>query len=400
MSNPPPVAPHDAFVRVSAALRAVWPTVRDQTAGLSAAERNLLLDYCGSDHRPLVDLLLDIGAQVRPQLLTMGSGPRPATAWATVRAPLVHRVVATRYLQPEVARWAVDVWGGVLGQMDELPTPAANDNTKRADTSQTTAKAPAPARRPVLPRMPGARPASPRPAAPQPATRSTLVVTTVSSSTHVVVNRRAAPGLHFQPVERMAAAVLGLLLLVITVSWSKDLRQRRSGDDPLANPEDRTALATPALPPAEPSVAAPTEGGRAFSERVVTGSLLDAGVGGRYLVTARVQEVSGTKNCQAVAEALDIGRETIEVVKHDPGSARFALPSRDVAGTLGADGWFTAYPRSGTTDNINWQFRMRGRFAANGFSALSETYTSAVLRWGRSQHCVVTAELTGQRLSD
>jgi hypothetical protein len=397
MSNPPPVAPHDAFVRVSAALRAVWPTVRDQTAGLSAVERNLLLDHCGSDHRPLVDLLLDIGAQVRPQLQSMGSGPKPAAVWATMRAPLVHRVVSTRYLQPEVARWAVDVWGSVLGQFDEVVPPAvAIDHTTRAANSHTTAKAPAPARRPVLPRMPGTRPAAPRPAAPPPAPRST-VVTTVSSTTRVVANRRAAPGLHFQRVERMAAAVLSLLLLVITVSWSKDLRQRRSGDAPLVSPE---VAAAPALPPAEPTVAAPNEGGSAFSERVVTGSLLDAGVGGRYLVTARVQEVSGTKNCQAVAEALGIGRESVEFVTHEPGSARFALPTRDVAGTLDADGWFTAYPRAGTTDNINWQFRMRGRFAANGFSALSETYTSAVLRWGRSQHCVVTAELTGRRLPD
>jgi len=401
MSNPPPVAPHDAFVRVSAALRAVWPMVSDQAAGLSAAERNLLLDYCGSDHRPLVDLLLDIGVQVRPQLQSMGSGPRPANVWATMRAPLVHRVVSTRYLQPEVARWAVDVWGNVLGQLDEPAPPAPSiDHTKRGGNAQGAIKSPAPARRTVLPRMPGARPASPRPAAPQSATRSTLVVTTVSSSTQVVVNRRAAPGLHFQPVERMAAAVLGLLLLVITVSWSQDLRKRRSGDVAPADPEDRTVAATPQLPLAEPTVSAPRDGAITYSERVVTGSLLEAGVGGRYLVTARVQEVSGTKNCRAVAEALGIGHETVEVVKHDPGSARFALPSRDVAGTLDADGWFTAYPRSGTTDNINWQFRMRGRFAANGFSALSETYTSAVLRWGRSQHCVVTAELSGRRLVD
>jgi hypothetical protein len=230
--------------------------------------------------------------------------------------------------------------------------------------------------------------------------RSAVVVTTVSSSARVVVNRRATQGLHFQPVERLAAAVLGLLLLVITVSWSQDLRQRRSGEVPLANPQNRTAAATPPAPPVEPTVALPGVGSAAQSDRRITGSLMEAGVGGRYVVMARVQDVSGTRNCRAVAEALGIGRESLEVVTHQPGSARFALPGREVTGTLDADGWFTAYPRSGTTDNINWQFRMRGRFAANGFSALSETYTSAVLRWGRSQHCVVTAELTGRRLPD
>lgn len=397
-------APHDAFARVSAALLAVWPLVANQTAGMTTAERGLLLDHCGSDHRPLVDLLLDIGQQIRPPLLAIGLTPQRAADWANTRAPLVHKLVASRYLQPDVARWAVDVWGMALGLVTELTPPVVETATTASNKSDATRRpAPPPAppaklaqRQPMARAAVTTRPTSPR----SPAPRSTLVVTTVSSRTTVVVNRRATPGLHFQPVERLAAAVFGLLLLVITVSWSKDLRRRRSGDAPLASPAERSIDATPAPPPAEPTVSSPNEVGRTFSDRVVVGSLLEAGVAGRYLVIARVQEVSGTKNCRAVAEALGIGRESVEFVTHEPGTARFALPTRDVTGTLDTDGWFTAYPRSGTTDNINWQFRMRGRFAANGFSALSETYTSAVLRWGRSQHCVVTAELTGRRLPD
>lgn len=401
-------APHDAFARVSAALLAVWPQVADHTTGMTVAERGLLLDHCGSDHRPLVDLLLDIGQQIRPPLLAIGRTPQRAADWANTRAPLVHKLVATRYLQPDVARWAVDVWGTALGLVAErtieLTPPVVETATtvpNKADATRKPAPPPAPPAKPAQ-RQPTVRAAATtRPTSPRsPAPRSTLVVTSVSSRTTVVVNRRAAPGLHFQPVERLAAAVLGLLLLVITVSWSQDLRKRRSGDVPLANPEDRTAAATPAVPSVEPSVALPGAGAIVQSDRRISGSLVDAGVGGRYVVTARVQEVNGTRNCRAVAEALGLGRESLEVVAHEPGSSRFALPGREVTGTLDAEGWFTAYPRSGTTDNINWQFRMRGRFAANGFSALSETYTSAVLRWGRSQHCVVTAELTGRRLPD
>ena len=396
-------APHDAFARVSAALLAVWPQVADKSAGLTAAERSLLLDHCGSDHRPLVDLLLDIGQQIRPQLLAIGGTPQRAADWVNTRAPLVHKLVATRYLQPDVARWAVDVWGTALGLVAELTPPVVETATTAPNKPDATRKAAPPAAPPAKPaqRQPAAhaaattRPTSPR----SPAPRTTMVVTTVSSSTRVMAHRPAAPGLHFQPIERLAAAVLGLLLLVITVSWSQDLRRRRSGDVPIANPDDRTVEATPP-PPVEPTVALPGAGGAVQSDRRISGSLVDAGVGGRYVVTARVQEVSGTRNCRAVADALEIGRETLEVVTHEPGSSRFALPGREVTGTLDADGWFTAYPLSGTTDNINWQFRMRGRFAANGFSALSETYTSAVLRWGRSQHCVVTAELTGRRLPD
>lgn len=397
-------APHDAFARVSAALLAVWPQVAEQTTGMTAAERSLLLDHCGSDHRPLVDLLLDIGQQIRPQLLAIGGTPQRAADWVNTRAPLVHKLVATRYLQPDVARWAVDVWGTALGLVAELTPPVVETATTAPNKPDATRKAAPPAAPPARPaqRQPVAhtaattRPTSPR----SPAPRTTMVVTTVSSSTRVMAHRPAAPGLHFQPIERLAAAVLGLLLLVITVSWSQDLRRRRSGDVPIANPDDRTVEATPSVPPVEPAVALPYAGAAVQSERRIVGSLVDAGVGGRYVVTARVQEVSGTRNCRAVADALEIGRETLEVVTHEPGSSRFALPGREVTGTLDADGWFTAYPRSGTTDNINWQFRMRGRFAANGFSALSETYTSAVLRWGRSQHCVVTAELTGRRLPD
>ena len=401
-------APHDAFARVSAALLAVWPQVADHTTGMTVAERGLLLDHCGSDHRPLVDLLLDIGQQIRPPLLAIGRTPQRAADWANTRAPLVHKLVATRYLQPDVARWAVDVWGTALGLVAErtieLTPPVVETATtvpNKADATRKPAPPPAPPAKPAQ-RQPTVRAAATtRPTSPRsPAPRSTLVATSVSSRTTVVVNRRAAPGLHFQPVERLAAAVLGLLLLVITVSWSQDLRKRRSGDVPLANPEDRTAAATPAVPSVEPSVALPGAGAIVQSDRRISGSLVDAGVGGRYVVTARVQEVNGTRNCRAVAEALGLGRESLEVVAHEPGSSRFALPGREVTGTLDAEGWFTAYPRSGTTDNINWQFRMRGRFAANGFSALSETYTSAVLRWGRSQHCVVTAELTGRRLPD
>jgi hypothetical protein len=124
----------------------------------------------------------------------------------------------------------------------------------------------------------------------------------------------------------------------------------------------------------------------------------DGGIGGRYLVTQEVRDVSGTENCEAVASALGRGRETVEIVEHRAGAPTFVLATRQVTGTLAADGWFTAMPTSGTTNNVNWQFRMRGRFGRDGFRAVSETYTEAILRWGRTQHCVVTADLTGRRL--
>src|SRR6476661_7513141 len=82
-----------------------------------ASLRNLILDACGSDHRPLVDLVLGVGATVRPQLRALARDGTPMTParWERDRAPLVHAIVSTRYLQPEVSRWVVDAWGVALG---------------------------------------------------------------------------------------------------------------------------------------------------------------------------------------------------------------------------------------------------------------------------------------------
>jgi hypothetical protein len=71
-----------------------------------------------------------------------------------------------------------------------------------------------------------------------------------------------------------------------------------------------------------------------------------------------------------------------------------------VKGSLAHDGWFVAEPSSGTTDNITWQFRLRGRFTATGFQGESETLTDAIIRWGRRQTCVVSADLVATRLTE
>jgi hypothetical protein len=127
-------------------------------------------------------------------------------------------------------------------------------------------------------------------------------------------------------------------------------------------------------------------------------SPLLSGVAGRYRVTQRIRSVDGSTSCASVARALGVGRETEERITHVPGNADFRLDSRDVAGTLDREGRFVAGPLSGTTNNIPWQFRMRGRFLPNGFTGESETYTRAIIRWGRTQSCAVTADLSAIRL--
>ncbi|MFY7948620.1 MAG: hypothetical protein ACOVRP_05335 [Gemmatimonas sp.] len=124
----------------------------------------------------------------------------------------------------------------------------------------------------------------------------------------------------------------------------------------------------------------------------------ERGVAGRYRVVQYVRSVRGTTNCDVVARALVAARVSEEVVAHRPGATEFSLSRRPVRGSLAADGWFVVEPSAGTTDHIAWQFRMRGRFTLDGFHAESETRTSAIIRWGRQQQCVVNADLLATRL--
>jgi hypothetical protein len=76
--------------------------------------RNRLLDACGSDHRPLVELLLRVGRHGMVDALRT-LGPTPAAAWPAHRTRLVSRAVGALYIQPDMAAWAVDAWAVALG---------------------------------------------------------------------------------------------------------------------------------------------------------------------------------------------------------------------------------------------------------------------------------------------
>lgn len=439
----------DAFQRVGRALIACWPqwsveAEAGDRAVLSTRQRNRLLDETGSDHRPLVDLLIDLGHVVRPALDRVPHRPLSAAAWDTTRAPMVHQIVSTRYLQPDVARWAVDVWGRALGvspapvAVERIASPQVRTTemvpyaaaTGAAGAAAATAKATlarATARFGTLPPLPSA-PKPARPNAPswaggpasfgvgakvKPGARAAL-----ASSGRLVTGAARVQGPKYQPVERLAALVLtGILsiMLIATIGQKFGPQTRRSGDVIMTRAEapapqtatigpqpstdsitTRSGVVASTAPPREPvtGTAAPTTtaGNTPFVSPMV------AGVAGRYRVTQRIRSVDGSSSCESVARALGVGRETEERITHVPGRAVFRLDSRGVAGTLDSEGRFVAGPLSGTTNNIPWQFRMRGRFVPNGFIGETETYTQAILRWGRTQSCVVTADLSAIRL--
>ncbi len=439
----PPAAPRttptapahesDAFQRVGGALIRCW--ARWQAAGSIATtpqQRNELLDETGSDFRPLVDLLLDLGHSVRPSLQSVEAIPLSASAWDTKRAPLVHQIVSTRYLQPDVARWAIDVWGLALGVSPPLASEAIASPVVRGDLSDTPMPASSPAgsvtgaTRKRASALPPVLPLAARPstttrsnapswaggpvalgvgAKPKPGTRQAL-----AASGRLVGSTVRVTGPRFQPIERIAGAIILGLLLLISVSLKMALsRQRPQGP---AAPAQAPAVGLQA-PAGAPEALAPAvvfdEMVAAHSEALVpletqeplslpSALLRERGVAGRYRVTQRIRSVDGSESCVSVAQALGVGRTSDERITHTPGSDAFRLDSRSVAGTLDADGAFVAGPVSGTLNNIPWTFRMRGQFLPNGFTGESQTFTQAIIRWGRTQSCVVTATLDAVRL--
>lgn len=99
--------------------------------------RNRLLDEVSSDARPLANLLVE--AIDRGVIEAFPRTPLAPPAWSARSTPFVMRWVADRFLQPEVARWAVEAWGYALGCID---------------TSQLTASVDAPEPTPMSPSWP------------------------------------------------------------------------------------------------------------------------------------------------------------------------------------------------------------------------------------------------------
>ena len=464
---PPPALPSapsvhesDAFHRVGRALVVCWPqwvvepNVGDRAA-VSSRQRNRLLDETGSDYRPLVDLLIDLGHIIRPSLQRLENTPLSASGWDTARAPLVHQIVSARYLQPDVARWAVDVWARTLGVS---PVPVTREpiaapqvrTTEMGPFAATTVTAGvvaaaanttfsrAAARFGTLPPLPSA-PKPARPNAPSwaggPASFGVGAKVTQGARSALAKTGRLKPGgirvqgPKYQPVERLAALVLVGLLVLISVSAWRALKNRadvngapsrtRSRQEATAGRPATNAATNPATPPLASTTArsaarqVPAAAGEAFIVAAATPgapvpdapnrpfvSPMLVGVAGRYRVTQRIRSVDGSVSCESVARALGVGRETEERITHVPGQANFRIDSRGVAGTLDREGFFMAGPLTGTTNNIPWQFRMRGRFVPNGFIGESETFTQAILRWGRTQSCVVSADLRATLLPD
>ncbi len=120
---------------------------------------------------------------------------------------------------------------------------------------------------------------------------------------------------------------------------------------------------------------------------------------GRYRVERRILAVNGSAMCTPVADALqNADAVSDEEFTQTADTREFQLVSRPgVHGMLQGDGTFATAPHSGTHDGVRYNFRMIGRTTPTGFVARTYTETEAVIRYRRTQRCMVIADLIGAR---
>jgi hypothetical protein len=94
----------EARVRLRDGLRALHDGGRSLDEQPIASVVNELLDCCGSDHRPLVDLLRLVLRHAGP----VRGAPLSAEEWSVVRSDGVTRLESTAFLEADAARWALE----------------------------------------------------------------------------------------------------------------------------------------------------------------------------------------------------------------------------------------------------------------------------------------------------
>jgi hypothetical protein len=400
----------DAFERLADALREVMRG--DAETIDSDRTRNLLLDACGSDHRMLVELVLSVRTDVRDAVSrVVDATTLNASAWETQRAPMVHRLVATRYLQSDIARWLVDVWAYALdvrGVRPHAPSVQhAHDATAhdaRAHDAPASRSAPGAHTLPrhaatiaPTPRATGSRTNAGLPGwATGPARTSRIPRATTTRMTPAELAR-------IQRIERVSLIVLALSVIVgfAAEGWALYSRPiERQSMPNAAAPAEREPASTNAT--ASTAIAGTTVANPEVSTPLVsTDSMARAAYGsvaGRYRVEHSQVSVGGSDGCDEVARALALQRPSMEVVEHTMGSTTIRWPSRGLAGVIEPDGRFTTGPDSGVTDGVRWTFTMAGRFSRDGFVAQTQKTTDAVLAWHKSRTCSVVATVNGTRV--
>jgi hypothetical protein len=107
----------EARVRLRDGLRALHDEGRSLDEHPIAPVVNELLDCCGSDHRPLVDLLRLVLRHSAP----VRGAPLSTEEWRVVLAGGVTRLERSAFLEADAARWALETLYYAHGRLDEVP---------------------------------------------------------------------------------------------------------------------------------------------------------------------------------------------------------------------------------------------------------------------------------------
>ncbi len=86
-----------------------WPEWRESPL---VRLKNLLLDECGGDARPLITLVVRAAELGVPERLLEWN--RQGAPWSSVRGTIVVSLVSDAFLRPEMAAWVTDTWGAAL----------------------------------------------------------------------------------------------------------------------------------------------------------------------------------------------------------------------------------------------------------------------------------------------
>lgn len=211
MSAPPP----DVRTGLTRVLRE-WPAWRTSPLVLL---KNRLLDECGGDARPLINLVVraaELG--VHDRLLDWN---RQGAPWSSVRGSIVVSLVSDAFLRPDMASWVTDSWGAALfgahalGLAEEVlpdlqPRVGSDPRTARLYTT-----ADATTTRPAAPRQSATRGStSPRPvspATPAPAGTATRPGTTPRAT-------RSPVAMPSTRIDRIAIGALVVIVPLLIVS--------------------------------------------------------------------------------------------------------------------------------------------------------------------------------------
>lgn len=430
---------------------ALWP-IADRQRFL-----HRLLDEIGGDHRALASLLLRVHDAAIPAELERAAAR--GTPWGESASPHIVGLASEQFIQPEMARWAVESWGMALGcYVAPRPLPAPPPAPRAAVPTAWRGGASGAGTPP--PRS-SARRQGPPPANP-PGTPSWVKPGTVRASARAIGSGAALPlppgsvrlpgGASFTKGELRAMAVLGIcyiggmLLLAAGIRSvrNEELTQLKARDAaraagapllPRVASEAATATAAagpgarrvtlPVRPPVErrigsaPNVAALAAEAAGHDSALIPEAMRPWRgiyeparareiVAGRWRVRGDVHGVGGSRSCEAVWRSLSPGRESVETIAvggrvpgDDPAFGRiaFSFPSRPgLQGTIMADGSFESVPLRSMRDGVRYEFRMAGRFADGAFEAETETVTRTVLKFGDPQICSVRSRLSGRRL--